>query len=87
MNECDMIVICREVDRIAGKIAVYPLEMEVSEQLLFKLGLRARVNPELAYFVTTKAHFHGFNKEITAVLKRKTVTPAAIARVGGIVQL
>lgn len=87
MNEYDMIVICREVDRITGKIAVYPLKMEVSEQLLFKLGLRARFNPELSYFVTTKAHYEGFNKEITAVLKRKAVTPAAIARVGGIVQL
>lgn len=87
MNECDMIVICWEVDRITGRIAVYPLEMEVSEQLLFKLGLRARVNPELAYFVTTKAHYEGFTKEITAVLKRKTVTPADIARVGGIVRI
>lgn len=87
MNECDMIVICREVDQITGKIAVYPLKMEVSEQLLFKLGLRARLNPELSYFVTTKAHYEGFNEEITAVLKRKTVTPANIARVGGIVQI
>lgn len=87
MNECDMIVICREVDRITAKIAVYPLEMEVSEQLLFMLGLRARFNPELTYFVTTKAHYDGFKKEITAVLKRRTVTPAAIARVGGIVQI
>lgn len=87
MNECDMIVICREVDRITGKIAVYPLKMEVSEQLLFKLGLRARINPELAYFVTTKAHYEGFKEEITAVLKKRTITPAAIARVGGIVQL
>ena len=82
-----MIAICREVDRNTGNVAVYPLKEEVTEQLLFKLGLRARLNPELSYYVTTKAHYNGFADVITAALKRRTVTPAAIARVGGIVQL
>ena len=79
MNTTEMMVICREVDRATGKIAVYRIETEVTESLIFKLRLRARLNPELQYFVTTKAHYEG--------LKRRTVTPAAIARVGGIVQL
>lgn len=86
MNTTEMMVICREVDRATGKIAVYRIETEVTK-LIFKLRLRARLNPELQYFVTTKAHYEGFGDTITAVLKRRTVTPAAIARVGGIVQL
>lgn len=87
MNTTEMMVICREVDRATGKIAVYRIETEATESLIFKLRLRARLNPELQYFVTTKAHYEGFGNTITAVLKRRTVTPAAIARVGGIVQL
>lgn len=82
MNTTEMMVICREVDRATGKIAVYRIETEVTESLIFKLRLRARLNPELQYFVTTKAHYEGFGDTITAVLKRRTVTPAAIARVG-----
>lgn len=82
MNTTEMMVICREVDRATGKIAVYRIETEVTENLIFKLKLRARLNPELQYFVTTKAHYEGFGNTITAVLKRRTVTPAAIARVG-----
>ncbi len=82
-----MIAICREIDRATGRIAVYALDTEVTDELLFKLGLRARVNPELQYYVTTKEHYRGFQDIITAVLKRKAVTPEAIKRVGGIVQL
>lgn len=87
MNTTEMMVICREVDRTTGEIAVYRIETEVTESLIFKLRLRARLNSELQYFVTTKAHYEGFGDTITAVLKRRTVTPAAVARVGGIVQL
>lgn len=87
MNTTEMMIICREIDRETGRIAVYQIETEVTESLIFKLRLRARLNPELQYFVTTKAHYEGFGDMIAAVLKRRTVTPAAIARVGGIVQL
>ncbi len=87
MNTTEMMVICREVDRATGKIAVYQIEAEVTERLILRLRIRARLNPELQYFVTTKAHYEGFGDTITAVLKRRTVTPAAIARVGGIVRL
>lgn len=87
MNTMEMMIICREIDRETGRIAVYQIETEVTESLIFKLRLRARLNPELQYFVTTKAHYEGFRDMIAAVLKRRTVTPAAIARVGGIVQL
>lgn len=87
MNTTEMMIICREIDRETGRIAVYQIETEVAESLIFKLRLRARLNPELQYFVTTKAHYEGFGDTITAVLKRRTVTTATIARVGGIVQL
>ena len=87
MNTAEMMVICREVDRATGEIAVYLIETEVTESLILKLRLRARRNLELQYFVTTIAHYEGFGDTITAVLKRRTVTPAAVARVGGIVQL
>ena len=62
MNTTEMMVICREVDRATGKIAVYRIETEVTESLIFKLRLRARLNPELQYFVTTKAHYEGFGQ-------------------------
>lgn len=45
MNTTEMMVICREVDRATGKIAVYRIETEVTESLIFKLRLRARLNP------------------------------------------
>ena len=78
MNTTEMMVICREVDRTTGEIAVYRIETEVTESLIFKLRLRARLNPELQYFVTTKAHYEGFGDTITAVLKRRTVTLSLI---------
>ena len=82
-----MIIICREVDKNTGKIAVYPLDAEVTDRLLFVLGLRAKLHPELTYYATTKAHYVGFADFITGTLKRRNVTPAAVARIGGIVQI
>lgn len=80
-----MMIICREVDKETGKIAVYPIEAEVTDQLIFNLGIRARINPELQYYATTKAHFAGLEDVILAVLKRKRLTETDIARVGGLV--
>ena len=82
-----MIIICREVDKNTWKIAVYPLDAEVTDRLLFVLGLRAKLNPELTYYATTKAHYEGFADIITGTLKQRNVTPAAVARIGGIVQI
>ena len=85
--EEEMIIICREVDRNTGKIAVYPLDAEVTDRLLFVLGLRARLNPELTYYATTKARYADFAGIITGTLKRRNVTPAAVARIGGVVPI
>ena len=49
----DTIVVCREVDKNTGKIAVYQIKASVTDELIFKLEIRARINPELQYFVTT----------------------------------
>lgn len=82
-----MLVLCREVDRQTGRVAVYPLDTEVTDHLLFCLGIRQRLNPELSYFVTTKAHYKGFEDVITSVLRRRTVTEEAIKRAGGLVPI
>lgn len=74
MNTTEMMVICREVDRTTGEIAVYRIETEVTESLIFKLKLRARLNPELQYFVTTKAHYEGFGDKAEQREQRKTNT-------------
>lgn len=80
-----MLVLCREVDKATGRVAVYPINAEVTEQLLFSLGIRQRCNPELRYFVTTKAHYKGFEDVIVRALKRHTLTDEAIKRAGGLV--
>ena len=54
-----MIIICREVDKNTGKIAVYPLDAEVTDRVLFVLGLRAKLNPELTYYATTRRIMKG----------------------------
>lgn len=82
-----MIAFCREVDKRTGKIAVYPLKAEVNDRLLSCLQIRSRINPELRYFVTTKAHWEGFSDVIIRNFKRKEVTRITIEGIGGIVEL
>ncbi len=43
----EMICVCREIDKYTGEIAVYPNKAEVTDRLLFCLGLRQRANPIL----------------------------------------
>lgn len=82
-----LIAICREVDRDTGRIAVYQINGELDDHAIHGMRIRAAVNPELRYFATTRAHFDGFKDVITAALKRRVLTEAAIARVGGLVEL
>lgn len=86
-EEMKLVAICREVDKATGKIAVYPLETEITDRALQCLRIRAQFNPELRYFATTAAHFRGFGDTITSTLKRRNVTKEAVARVGGLVEL
>lgn len=84
-----MKVICREVSKSTGEIAVYPIEAEVTEQLLFCLQIRARVNPELRYFVTARVRWENerLRESIERLLRRKDVTPRSLDALGGIVEL
>ena len=41
----EMICVCREIDKNMGEIAVYPIKAEVTDHLLFCLGIRQRANP------------------------------------------
>lgn len=47
-----IVLLCREVDRDTGKIAVYSVGKVPGdrEPLLFELSLRQVLNPELRYF-------------------------------------
>ena len=69
-----MICLCREINKETGEIAVYPIEAEVTDQLLFALGIRQRANPELRYFVTLRANFDANEETILNQLHRKQVT-------------
>ena len=53
-SAAELMVICREVDRETGRITVYAIEATVTDVLMKKLSIHARVNPELRYFVTLK---------------------------------
>lgn len=83
-----MIVICREVNRETGEIAVYPVEKEVTDYLIQFLKLKAALNPELRYFITMRARWAGiWHDDIVKALKKKRVTVETLATLGGIVEL
>lgn len=83
-----MIAICREIDKESGRIAVYPVDAELTSETIFALKIRARVNPELRYFVTLRVRWESpLRKEIERLLKRRELTDKAIKDFGGIVEL
>lgn len=82
-----LIAICREVDKATGRIAVYPIETEINDHVLFCLRIRARANEELRYFTLVSARWERFGEVIAGILKRRTVTAADVDRIGGIVEL
>ena len=83
-----MIVICREVSKNSGEIAVYPIKAPATERL-FQLQIRSRVNPELRYFVVALARWENEEQrgQIERLLRRKDVTQRAIDALGGMVEL
>lgn len=71
-----------------GKIAVYPLNVEVTDDLIAQLKFRARLNPELRYFATAKVRWNGcWCKDIETVLSQKLLTDEDIKRLVGLVEL
>ena len=82
-----LVAVCREVDRDTGRIAVYPLKMEMTGDTVRALQVRARVNTELRYFTMTAGRWEKYGTAITGILKRRTVTGSDVDRIGGIVEL
>lgn len=70
-----LMAICREIDKDTGRIAVYPLKMEIDDRILGALKVRATMNPELRYFVLVSARWEKYGTVIAGILKRRSVTP------------
>ena len=81
-----MIAVCREVDRDSGRIEVSPLDVDVTNDLLLKLSIRVRMNPELRYFVVFQRKWESEEAELKRILKRKTVTPKQL-ELNGVIEL
>lgn len=47
-------ILCREINRDTGEIAVYLCKKNVDSKDLHNCGIRARVNPELRYYATRR---------------------------------
>lgn len=67
-----VIVICREVNRQTGQIAVYVVPMEIDEHTVVRLSLRSMFNPELRYFFAYEDVYQEQKQEITAIFKSIT---------------
>ncbi len=69
-----LICLCREIDKATGEIAVYSINSEVTDRLLFMLDIRQRVNPELRYFVALRSNLDANEETIFKQLHRKQIT-------------
>ena len=67
-----LMAICREIDKDTGRIAVYPLKMEIDDRILGALKVRATMNPELRYFVLVSARWEKYGTVIAGILKRRS---------------
>lgn len=88
-TERDIVVICREVNRRTGEVTVYEGKTGiVNDQLIAKLSIRSRYNPELRYFVTPRIRWESkWGDDYKAILNRREVTPEAIKLIGGILKI
>ena len=50
-KEEDYAIVCREIDKISGRIISYEIESEITDYLLNCLKLRSNLNPELKYYI------------------------------------
>lgn len=55
MNDCNISIICREVNRYTGEIAAYLCKKNVDGHDLSFCSLRSRANPELKYYAIRTA--------------------------------
>lgn len=79
-------IICREVDKNTGRIAVYPIETEVTDALVFKLSLRSRMSPELKYYAVELCYWLQNNEKIKSILRSKN-PDAKVRKDGGIFEI
>jgi hypothetical protein len=77
-----MLIICRETDKLTGKVAVYLIKETVTDQLIHRLGIRQRVNGELRYFAVTEVQWENCECKITAALRRRNMSEAQTVRLG-----
>lgn len=43
-----LLAVCREVDKESGRVSVYPLDLEITSEILASLKMRAQFNPGIA---------------------------------------
>ena len=67
-----LLAVCREVDKESGRVSVYPLDLEITSEILASLKMRAQFNPELRYFTTTTARWDRYGEVMAGILKRRT---------------
>ncbi len=81
-----MVIICREVDKRSGRIAVYEVKKEVTNDLLVNLKLRAMLNPELRYFVMMRKRWEdgAWHDAYYKALKKRSLTDDQIEDMDGI---
>ena len=61
-----LLAVCREVDKESGRVSVYPLDLEITSEILASLKMRAQFNPELRYFTTTTARWDRYGEVIAS---------------------
>ena len=70
-----LLAVCREVDKESGRVSVYPLDLEITSEILASLKMRAQFNPELRYFTTTTARWDRYGEVMAGILKRPSEVP------------
>lgn len=82
-----LLAVCREVDKESGRVSVYPLDLEITSEILASLKMRAQFNPELRYFTTTTTRWDRYGEVMAGILKRRTVSRADLENIGGICEI
>ena len=84
--ENNVILVCREVNLESGDVAVYRMDAEPTGRVLFCLGIRARMNKELRYFVCAERWRENF-EQLTQILGKNLVVSGAVLNKFGIAEL
>ena len=77
-----LLAVCREVDKESGRVSVYPLDLEITSEILASLKMRAQFNPELRYFTTTTARWDRYGEVMAGRAGRLGLQQSAGKRAG-----